>query len=143
MSLGLEWGRSSGSAWRTREARSGRARCPTAHPFPFGRGRNGSALPARASSAPGLGEGRRGRRDLHWLRSVGSQTDGRRGGGGGWGDWAFCGLSAGRVEFGVWQPCRFACLLSPVCTEIRPLLGGSPSSWERARALSSCGTPGS
>lgn len=93
--------------------------------FPFGRGRNGSSQPPRASSAPGLGEGRRGRRNLSRRRLVGSEEGERRGGG--QRVWAFPGLSAGRVELGAWQPCRFSFLLSPCALRYVLFLESVPS----------------
>lgn len=87
------------------------SRCPAAHLFPFGRGRNGSSRPPGASSAPGLGEGRRGRRAPSRRRPVGSEK--RRRWGGGRGNGASSGLSAGSVESGAWQLGRFLCVRSP------------------------------
>ena len=132
MSLGLGWERSSGPAWGSGEAPTGCSRHPTSHPFPFGRGRNGS-LTSPAASAPSLGEGRGGRRDLPWRRSVGLEKGRRRGGG--WRDWASSGLSARRVELGAWQPCRFSFFAFSGCTQARPFLGVSPVTEEGPRSL--------
>uniref|UniRef100_A0A9L0JUN3 Elongin-C n=1 Tax=Equus asinus TaxID=9793 RepID=A0A9L0JUN3_EQUAS len=74
--------------------------------------------------------------------------------GGGRRAWAFFGLSAGRVELGAWQPCRFSFLLSPCALrfvlflESVPTHRGGPSLfpasaplkftfWAACRAISS------
>lgn len=91
--------------------------CP---PLPIWAGKERKLSASRASSAPGLGEGRRGRWNLLGRFSVGSAKGGKRGGG--QRDWAFSGPSAERVELGAWQPCRFSCLPAPCALRCVPFL---------------------
>ena len=79
MSLGLGWERSSGPAWGTGEARTGCSRHPTSHPFPFGRGRNGSlTFPCRFGSWVGGGERRAAGPSLAPLGGLGKGKTERR-----------------------------------------------------------------
>lgn len=80
-------------------------------PLPIWAGKERKLLTSPGLLSSWFGGGEKRAADLSRRLSVGLEEGRRRGDGRR--VWAFPGLSAGRVELGAWQPCRFPCLRSP------------------------------
>lgn len=127
VSVGLWWGPGSDFPRRVSAAGTGRFSYPSAHPFPSGRGRNGSSEPLRPPQLLTWGRGEEFGGTLTssawwvWKGEAGQEVRA---------SWAFSRPSAGRVELRAWQPSRFS-FLPASCALIFVLLLKSVASPRR------------